>query len=301
MADRSIKSMAKRDEEFNEFLKNFKAKNEQNWANIIDLTQEEQERRLLEKTPEQRKNEMVMLEEFRRRKNLERYYTHMKEHMNSVHGSLGERQPLVDMDDEAITKESQYKHSGPERYFTPGKDDIFNPADFTLIFIDSDSVTNVTALNRVNARRVLLFIGNGNGVISYAMGKGEDYEAAFETAFKKLRMNLICIPLDQMMTVPQVLKARHNDFRITIYPQMTPNYWGNPVIWKMLIHTGFFHCRFWVKSRKRDPYSMIYAFFQAVTKNRTLEEIAQLSGQKQYQLSYGNPTTNTNNIHANFF
>jgi len=34
----SIKSMAKRDESFNEFLKNFKAKNEQNWANIIDLT-----------------------------------------------------------------------------------------------------------------------------------------------------------------------------------------------------------------------------------------------------------------------
>lgn len=37
----SIKSMAKRDEGFNEFLKNFKAKNEQGWANIIDLTQEE--------------------------------------------------------------------------------------------------------------------------------------------------------------------------------------------------------------------------------------------------------------------
>jgi hypothetical protein len=48
----SIKSMAKRDESFNEFLKNFKAKNEQGWANIIDLTQEQQEARLLEKTPE---------------------------------------------------------------------------------------------------------------------------------------------------------------------------------------------------------------------------------------------------------
>jgi hypothetical protein len=35
--------MAKRDESFNEFLRNFKAKNEQNWANIIDMTQEDQE------------------------------------------------------------------------------------------------------------------------------------------------------------------------------------------------------------------------------------------------------------------
>jgi ribosomal protein S5 len=33
----------------------------------------------------------------------------------------------------------------------------------------------------------LLFIGNGNGIISYAMGKGEDYETAFEISFKKLR------------------------------------------------------------------------------------------------------------------
>lgn len=143
-----------------------------------------------------------------------------------------------------------------------------------MIFIDSDSVTNVTALNRVNSRRVLLFIGNGNGIISYAMGKGDDYESAFENSYKKLRANLICIPLDQLMTVPQRLYARHNDYRITIYPQMIPNYWGSPMIWNMLINTGFFHCRFFVKSRKKDPYSMVYAFFAAVTQNRTLDEIA---------------------------
>ena len=114
--------------------------------------------------------------------------------------------------------ENQSTYSGPERFFAPGKDDIFDPKDFTLIYIDSDSVTNVTALNRINHRRVLVFIGNGNGVISYAMGKGEDYENAFETAFKKLKQNLICIPMDPLWTVPQVLKARHNDFKITIYP-----------------------------------------------------------------------------------
>jgi len=45
-----------------------------------------------------------------------------------------------------------------------------------MIFLDSDSVTNVTALNRVNHRRVLIFIGNGRGLISFGKGKGEDYE-----------------------------------------------------------------------------------------------------------------------------
>ena len=48
--------MAQKDESFNEFLRTFKAKNEQGWANIIDLTQDQQEDRLLEVTPEMRKN-----------------------------------------------------------------------------------------------------------------------------------------------------------------------------------------------------------------------------------------------------
>ena len=75
----SIKGMAKRDESFNEFLRAFKAKNEQKWANIIDMTQAEQEELLLAKSPEYRRNEMVMLEEFRRRKNMKNYYDLMRE------------------------------------------------------------------------------------------------------------------------------------------------------------------------------------------------------------------------------
>ena len=56
-----------------------------------------------------------------------------------------------------------------------------------MIFMDSDSVTNVTSLNRVNKRRVLIFIGNGRGILSYGKGKAEDYELAFDQAFKKLK------------------------------------------------------------------------------------------------------------------
>lgn len=71
--------MAKRDPAFNEFLRNFKAKNEQNWAQIIDLTQSQQEEELLAKSPEYRRNEMVMLEEFKRRKNLKDYHEIMRQ------------------------------------------------------------------------------------------------------------------------------------------------------------------------------------------------------------------------------
>jgi len=73
----SIKGLARRDPSFNEFLRNFKAKNEHNWASIVDMTQESQEDQLLAKSPEYRKNEMIMLEEFRRRKKHKDYYNIM--------------------------------------------------------------------------------------------------------------------------------------------------------------------------------------------------------------------------------
>jgi ribosomal protein S5 len=52
----SIKKLSQRDESFNEFFRNFKAKNEQGWANVVDMTQEDQEDKLLHVTPEMRKN-----------------------------------------------------------------------------------------------------------------------------------------------------------------------------------------------------------------------------------------------------
>jgi hypothetical protein len=48
------------------------------------------------------------------------------------------------------SKERERDSAGPERFFHPNEDEVFDPADFTLIFIDSDSVTNVTTLNRIN-------------------------------------------------------------------------------------------------------------------------------------------------------
>jgi len=135
--------------------------------------------------------------------------------------------------------------------------------------MDSDSVTNVTRLSRTNKRRVLIFIGNGNGLVSYGKGKADEYEQAFDNAFKKARQNLMCIDLEDVFTTPRYMSGRHNDFIMKIWPQDVPNYWGNPQIWEMLKATGFFHCRFTCISRKRDPYSLTYGFFNCIINNRT--------------------------------
>lgn len=156
--------MAKRDESFNEFLRNFKAKNERNWANIIDMTQAEQEEQLLAKSPEYRKNEMIMLEELRRRKKMKDFYALDKaktreEFANNIDMFKNPNGNVDEIND--VLKPKEWRRQGPERYFETKRDEVFDSREFVLIFIDSDSVTNVTSLNRVNHRRVLIFIGNG--------------------------------------------------------------------------------------------------------------------------------------------
>ena len=225
---------------------------------------------------------MVMLEEFRRRKNMKNYYDLMREKRRRFDNWDGKSEREVNyMEFDKEGQESwDFKTTGPERYLEPKRDEIFKPSDFTLIFIDSDSVTNVTRLNRVNHRRVLIWVGNGKGIISYGKGKGIDYENAFDNAFKSLRENMVCINWDLEHTSPSYLEGRHNDFHIKIIPQPIGHYWGNPVIWKMLMYTGLYHCRFSCKSRKREPYSMIYAYMNAVTQNVTLKELARHEGRK---------------------
>jgi small subunit ribosomal protein S5 len=223
---------------------------------------------VLARSEDYRKNEMVMLEEFRRRKKMKDYFDLMKKRGIQEQDKDGHDTPNhMDFDTAAVNRDKHITGTGPERFFRSRSDEVFSTAHFTLIFIDSDSVTNVTRLNRINHRRVLLFIGNADGIISYGKGKGEDYEGAFEHAFKKLRQNLICLPMDRHSPVNTRLEGRHNDFYIKIWPQLRANYWGNPYIWKMLLYSGFTNVRFMCKSRKRDPYSLIYAFFNAVTQN----------------------------------
>ena len=198
----------------------------------------------------------------------------MKERSLDRTYATGETNFTNDFAQEIVAKDINTVSLGPERHFEPKKHEVFNSNDFTLIFLDSDSVTNVTSLNRVNHRRVLIFVGNGNGLISYGKGKGEDYESAFNNAFKKMRQNLVCLSLDIRHSSQRRMEGRHNDFRIWLLPQKNPNYWGNPTIWKMLLHSGLGGVRYICKSRKRDPYSLVYAFFTAVTQNMTPDEIA---------------------------
>ena len=100
-----------------------------------------------------------------------------KEHEDRVDPT---KERSEDFDKIDAEKEKMYKATGPERYMEHADGENYDQSNWTLIFLDSDSVTNVTSLNRVNHRRVLIFIGDGRGKISFGKGKGEDYEQAFD-------------------------------------------------------------------------------------------------------------------------
>jgi len=282
----SIKNQAARDESFNDFLKEYKQKHEKDWKNIIDLTQEKKEDLLINKTLQERKDELIMLEEFRRRKNLENFREKLYQKSKDDDTTDPSLLPKILPDPYLDLKR---KAGPPSRFFGPAGDEVFDPSEFTLLFMETDSVCLVTKLNRINHRRVLIFIGNGDGVISYGKGKGIDYQDAFQNAFIEMKKNLICIDIDHFMSFSAPLQARFNDYRLWMYPRASPNYWGSMQMMHMLIYTGIYHCRFVVKSRKKDKYSMIYAYFKILTKIKKPSDFAKVTGQKLSAISYNSP------------
>ena len=91
------------------------------------------------------------MEEFRRRKNLKEYWGQMTDMQRKTATALKNPRLIpITNQPEFLAAHEKYAGSGAERFFEPGNDDIFNPNDFQLLFLDSDSVTNVTSLNRTN-------------------------------------------------------------------------------------------------------------------------------------------------------
>jgi ribosomal protein S5 len=77
--------------------------------------------------------------------------------------------------------------------------------NFIILLIDRDTVTKVTTLNRIMSHRCLIFMGNGSGVVSYGRGKGINPELTLANAMRNAKQNLIALPIDQHISVPQKL------------------------------------------------------------------------------------------------
>lgn len=89
-------------------------------------------------------------------------------------------------------------------------------------------------------------MGNGNGIISYAKGKGSNPTDSLSRALYLLKKNLIAIPRDSRITLPLAIKKRHQDYRLYLRPVPGFNSRGHPLIAFMLTLAGIDHCGFHV-------------------------------------------------------
>ena len=158
-----------------------------------------------------------------------------------------------------------------------------------MIFLQTDNVCNMTRLNRAYERRVLIFMGNKEGMISYGIGRGPQYQEAYQSACHELKKNLITIEHDEYFSCPSDLTGRFNDFRLHIKSRYEPKIWGNPLLALMIRYAGLYHCEFYCISRKKERYAMLFAFLRAVTKNRTPLQVSEIFGTKNYRKFIGRP------------
>lgn len=242
---------------------------------------------LKQETTTEKKDELEMLKEFERRRKFKSAFdvADKIESLNDVHRHKRINPPEKPSAEEEKPRETLERRLLPD----PDKGELYDPRHFNLIFLDSGMVCNITRLNRIYNRRVLIYMGNKDGLISYAIGKGPLYEDAWINAYKELRKNLTVINLDKNMSLPVNLFARFNDYRLFLKSTYNPSIWGDPKMCLMLRYAGIYHVEFSIISREKDPYAMIYCFFKCLTKNVTRQQWMEITNTRDYKEYIGRP------------
>ena len=134
--------------------------------------------------------------------------------------------------------------------------------------------TKVTTLNRINYFRTLLFMGNGNGLISYGKSRALTPQESLTNAIIELKKNIIAIPLDPVCTLPRPINQRFQDYNIKLRPCAGFNSFGHPVFSVMFALTGIDHAGFTTIHTGKNNYTLLHSLFKAVTKNTTPQDLA---------------------------
>lgn len=281
----SVKKLAKTDEEFNQFLKNFKKTDEPEWSSILDAPDPVKLKSYLKdpkRKTQDRLDELHMHDQLKKKlaaEQLNEAYTFKKDSPEYGKDFIDEDanpKPIMSI---KTKKDMKYRHIG-EKVF-------INKQNFTIMFIEASSTTNITKLSRVNTRKVLLYMGNTDGIVSYGKGKGASYQQAYDDAIDQCKRNIICINLDHFHTVTGFTTAHYNGTILKLYSAKDNDVWGHPMYYNILALAGLHNLRFKIYSRNVNKYALIYCFFQCLVNNETPRMLAQKTGEKIYQMTFG--------------
>lgn len=282
----NVKRLARTDKEFNQFLKQFKTVDEPEYTNFLetpaslDLKQYVKDRK---RSTNERIDELYTLDQFRKKKIADQLDIENKKLTYKLDYDEDMINPTLEetKNEEFITKKEVLDIETREIIY-------FEPNNFNSVILDAGTTTNITKLARVNKRHVLLYMASTDGIISYGRGVGINYQDALEDAMFRLKRNLICINLDHFLTVPGYLVGEYYNTKVEIFSDKSgKSFWGNPLFYNLLAFAGLSKFQIRVHCRNVNYYSILHCFFKCLINNETPRQIAEKTGTKFYEITYG--------------
>lgn len=279
----------KKNDEFNKFFKKFKEENKDKWANIINGKEIDLDV-LRQETAKELEQKYTVLKQMSDRNKLkigiDKFDT-LSEKTLEEENNLYNLNPVSKLNltgRRSIKKKNILRPKSTNAAVAlapdPEEGETYDSKKFNLIFIDSAYVCKITPLQRIYHRKVIIFAGNKEGMITYGVGTGELYEDAWTNAFIEMKKNLILVNWDPIHTFPRDVSSRHHDFRIMMRSSLRPYWFCNPIVLLLIRYTGLYHCNFNTISRKKKPLSVLFAIFKLATNNTTYKILAEEKGNK---------------------
>lgn len=154
------------------------------------------------------------------------------------------------------------------------------------VIIHQDTTQKVVPGERLISYRCLVSIGNRRGAGGFGMGKGADSDIALRNAFRDALKNLVYIDLYENAALAHDLKGKHND--CIVYIRATPKsreMVASPLATSIFNSFGIVSCSAKIVGN-RQPYAMVRAIYNALSKHKNIDEIAKERGMRYLTLKW---------------
>lgn len=152
--------------------------------------------------------------------------------------------------------------------------------------LDTDSVQKTMPGKRIASNRALVVIGNMRGTAGFGSGKGKTAALAVEAAFRAALKNLVHIDLYENTGLAHDCFGKHNSCKAYVRatpPSRLPI--ASPFAEAVLNAFGIGSASVKLVGR-RNPYSMVNALFNALSKHENIDEYAKRRGKRYLTLKW---------------
>lgn len=152
--------------------------------------------------------------------------------------------------------------------------------------LDTDSVQKTMPGKRIASSRALVVIGNMRGTAGFGSGKGKTAALAVEAAFRAALKNLVHIDLYENTGLAHDCFGKHNSCKAYVRatpPSRLPI--ASPFAEAVLSAFGVGSASVKLVGR-RNPYSMVNALFNALSKHENIDEYAKRRGKRYLTLKW---------------